>query len=1633
MSDQSRKIQLEAGLDTRPVKQGFQEIVQAAESTATSVKSSADRAGKAVDGIGDGAATSAKKIETAERSIIASIQRRTAAVEAAGQSESKYYETLARQRGVNTDALRPYLAQLDAAKAKQDAAAASMGKMGVSAAQTAAALRGVPAQFTDIITSLQGGQRPLTVLLQQGGQLKDMFGGAGNAAKALGGYVLGLVNPYTVAAAAIAGFGYAAFKGAEELQAFNKTLILTGGVAGVSGDRLMSMAAGISAVSKGVTQGKAAEALNQLVEAGVRGEQQLGRYAKAAAEFERAGGGAAAEVAKQFAALGKDPLQASLKLNDAMGYLSSSTFETIRSLEAQGKTIDAARVAQNAYADAIEKRTPALVQNLGYIESAWKGIAGAASAAVDAALNIGRPETQEAQLARVRTMLANKLPAQGKYGGVVDGEIAALREQEKRLATNLAYNQKDAVVAGVKAQKEKERIAFLGEADKFLTSEQRQQREISRVRDLQTRQIINQEEAEKRIAAIRESGANRARSTGRAGDPFAADRAAAKEWAEYTQKFGDLTAEAEGKVLGLNKAQALLVEYLKSPAYQNASEPMRQLALQQAYAAVNAEKAADALKVEAQFLKIVADKEREWAQETEKRNQSAQQMIDQIQFETSLLGLNAEQREVAIQMRELERLGIEKGTEAYQNYAEALQKALFNRQQRQQAVKFWEDFNSAAESAFLDIAENGESAFKRIGQSLKREVLKLLYEMTVKQWILNISGNYGGVLGGGGNSLLSLAAQNYMSGGSALGSSASALGSWATGGMSTANTYGSIYANATGTGMDGLLATNGAYGTAGAAGGGGSAAAGGSWMSYAGYIALIYAAVQYAEKLYSQGYNRTALGYGSGTNTRVGDYSSYQSDPGQGSVKNNSLNYLPDSAIANFRRNIYDSMGMSEKWSDILSGTIIQAGLIGRRLTQVGLQANINDGAVDVSGYAKYKGGVFRSNKTVGFEADPRDSANLKAEVEAMQTGTRNMAKAMGLSTDAIDHYTGKLKVNFKGVQSNAEAAERLQKSMDDLQYSMLKAASGGKLGREEFDKFMKGVNESIQQAGISTAGLADIMVQGMTGKLSQAEVGDQLASTIVGGIYNAIAGNYASMIANAFMQQIVTPIFTAIAAGVPISQAISQAAIDGVVETANNAAAALNVILQDPYFIEAMGKIQEAISGVTLAVGSVQAPEINNGLAQAEQQRYQIEGELLGLLGNTNLLRERELAGLEESAAALKRHVYALQDAKSGVDGALAAVRRSVEAEKTRLSDLLTTAQESESALNDVFNTLRDAIKNLRGEVTDSALTDARTARESIAKAITGSITLNNDQLVNAIDSVRAGLDKTVYASQVERARDFLRFAGELGDLQSVTQKGLSAAEQQVSLLEDQLAALDSQLNLAEQQVNALYGVDTSVKAVGLAMADLSAAMGTYTSTVQAAMSQTFSSGGGGGGYSFGGFSFGGEGAASGAGWTAEGYWNNNPDLRDYWTANESWLSAMAQFDKDANLSARDEFLKWHWGNNGQAEHRRFASGGAFTNGIVQRPTSFQMGLMGEAGPEAILPLTNVGGRLGVAAQGDAETRKLLQQVIDRLDAVAGNTEATALHGSRTASVLRKAARGDGSLAIMAAEGTAVEVKVVS
>ena len=110
--------QINVGMNVEGVVTGTEKAKRSLKDLNTSARES----GKSIDGMGDGGAKAADKVEAATRSMIGSIQRQTAALDAGDKSSRKYQESLAKMRGVDVNALKPYLDQLDAAKMKQDIA-----------------------------------------------------------------------------------------------------------------------------------------------------------------------------------------------------------------------------------------------------------------------------------------------------------------------------------------------------------------------------------------------------------------------------------------------------------------------------------------------------------------------------------------------------------------------------------------------------------------------------------------------------------------------------------------------------------------------------------------------------------------------------------------------------------------------------------------------------------------------------------------------------------------------------------------------------------------------------------------------------------------------------------------------------------------------------------------------------------------------------------------------------------------------------------------------------------------------------------------------------------------------------------------------------------------------------------------------------------------------------------------------------------------------------------------------------------------------------------------------------------------------------------------------------------------------
>ncbi|MFB1630160.1 phage tail tape measure protein [Pseudomonas sp. AP-1] len=358
-----------------------------------------------------------------------------------------------------------YQAKIDQARTALGGADAALNKTGMSAKATAAALRGVPAQFTDIVVSLQGGQAPLTVLLQQGGQLKDMFGGVGPAVKALGGYVLGLVNPFTVAAAAMAVLGYAYYSGSEEAVGFQKELIKTGNAAGTTADQMSGMARQVAATVG--TTGAAAEVLTQLAGSGKIASDSFVEITEAALEWRSATGKAVEETVAEFVKIGKDPVAAAKDLNEQYNFLTAATYSQIIALKEQGDTIGAAKLLTDTYVDTIKNRSKEVTENLSIWERGWKALRGEVAATVDSVKNIGRDQDIASRIVETQQRVA---AAQSAVNGDPDDTAAKQKLTDANLELKALIQQRDTQQAIAKAreldsQRQQAAIVAIGKID----------------------------------------------------------------------------------------------------------------------------------------------------------------------------------------------------------------------------------------------------------------------------------------------------------------------------------------------------------------------------------------------------------------------------------------------------------------------------------------------------------------------------------------------------------------------------------------------------------------------------------------------------------------------------------------------------------------------------------------------------------------------------------------------------------------------------------------------------------------------------------------------------------------------------------------------------------------------------------------------------------------------------------------------------------------------------------------------------------------------------------------------------------------------------------------------------------------
>ncbi|TGW21096.1 phage tail tape measure protein [Stenotrophomonas maltophilia] len=369
-------------------------------------------------------------------------------------------------------------------------------ELGVSAGQTAQAMRQLPAQFTDIFTSLQGGMPFFTVLVQQGGQIKDSFGGVEPALKGVSSALLGMVNPYTVAAAAVGLVVYAWYDAEQQAQAYTKALVLSRNEAAATTLTLVTMAQKTSDALQ-VAAGVGAEAAQSVGSNGKIAAQNLQDVANAAVAMKEISGQALDETIALYAKLAEDPVKGMEKLNEQVNFMTVALYEQVKALQEQGRNQDAVTVITRAAADETVMALARVRASQNPVIRGFKDLwveATKAWSAMQASVGLGPAAAQMQQLLAENQQELEKLNnlANGTQRGLplarnpialaaMEKSIKDRSEKIKALAVDLIKERKD---AEVKAAQDAS-ADYVQQQDAIIeaqaTKEQKKKREIAQI------------------------------------------------------------------------------------------------------------------------------------------------------------------------------------------------------------------------------------------------------------------------------------------------------------------------------------------------------------------------------------------------------------------------------------------------------------------------------------------------------------------------------------------------------------------------------------------------------------------------------------------------------------------------------------------------------------------------------------------------------------------------------------------------------------------------------------------------------------------------------------------------------------------------------------------------------------------------------------------------------------------------------------------------------------------------------------------------------------------------------------------------------------------------------------------------
>ncbi|ENJ9604067.1 phage tail tape measure protein, partial [Escherichia coli] len=317
-------------------------------------------------------------------------------------------------------------------------------------------------------------------LLQQGGQVKDSFGGMIPMLRGLAGAITLPMVGVTSLAVATGALAYAWYQGDSTLSAFNKTLVLSGNQSGLTADRMLTLSRAGQAA--GLTFNQARESLAALVNAGVRGGEQFDAINQSVARFASASGVEVDKVAEAFGKLTTDPTSGLMAMARQFRNVTAEQIAYVAQLQRSGDEAGALQAANDIATKGFDEQTRRLKENMGTLET-WADKTGKAFKSMwDAILDIGRPESSADMLASAQKAFdeadkkwqwyQSRSQRRGKTSSFRANLQGAWNDRENaRLGLAAATLQSDMEKAGElaardRAERDASQLKYTGEAQK---------------------------------------------------------------------------------------------------------------------------------------------------------------------------------------------------------------------------------------------------------------------------------------------------------------------------------------------------------------------------------------------------------------------------------------------------------------------------------------------------------------------------------------------------------------------------------------------------------------------------------------------------------------------------------------------------------------------------------------------------------------------------------------------------------------------------------------------------------------------------------------------------------------------------------------------------------------------------------------------------------------------------------------------------------------------------------------------------------------------------------------------------------------------------------------------------------------